>query len=226
MSNVQCPMSNVQCPMSNVPSSLWLGRLANLNAARTAERGIAPHKPLMLLTVIDLIESGDIPDGWVKFDVRLVSRFRDYWELVLERQRNQPDIPMPFHALGGVKDRIWECFTADRGLWIVEQRSEIGDRRSEDGGHQCQPQRGEIRQPRAAPWVPNQKMNPALAPRKAPPKLSSLATCVFKSSVFFSSTTTQSPETTIPATASPSPLTLTGCSTPGCGRSFQRAITC
>jgi putative restriction endonuclease len=98
--------------MSNLPS-FWLGRLANLNAARTAARGVAPHKPLMLLTVIDLIESGDIPDGWVKFDVRLVSRFRDYWELVLERQRNQPDIPMPFHALGGDRDKIWERFTAD-----------------------------------------------------------------------------------------------------------------
>lgn len=47
----------------------WLGKLAKLNAARTAERGIAPHKPLKLLTVIDLIESGDIPDGWVKYDV-------------------------------------------------------------------------------------------------------------------------------------------------------------
>ena len=91
----------------------WLGKLANLNAARTAARGIAPHKPLMLLTVIDLIESGDITDGWVKYDVRLVSRFRDYWELVLERQRNQPDIPMPFHALGGDRDKIWERFTAD-----------------------------------------------------------------------------------------------------------------
>jgi putative restriction endonuclease len=99
--------------MSNIPFSLWLGRLANLNAARTASRGIAPHKPLMLLTVIDLIESGDIPDGWVRYDVRLVSRFRDYWELVLERQRNQPDIPMPFHALGGDKDKVWERFTAD-----------------------------------------------------------------------------------------------------------------
>ena len=58
------------------PSRHWLGRLANLNAARTPARGIAPHKPLMLLTVIDMIESGDIPDGWVKYDVRLVSRFR------------------------------------------------------------------------------------------------------------------------------------------------------
>lgn len=91
----------------------WLGKLANLNVARTGPRGIAPHKPLMLLTVIDLIESGDIPDGWVKYDVRLVSRFRDYWELVLERQRNQPDMPMPFHALGGDKDQVWERFTAE-----------------------------------------------------------------------------------------------------------------
>jgi putative restriction endonuclease len=32
---------------------------------------------------------------------------------VLERQRNQPDIPMPFHALGGDRDKIWERFTAD-----------------------------------------------------------------------------------------------------------------
>ncbi len=92
-------------------SAYWLGKLGNLHVARTKQRGLAPHKPLMLLTVIDLIESGNVPDGWVKFDVRLVSRFRDYWELVLERQRNQPDIPMPFHALGSDRDRVWSRFT-------------------------------------------------------------------------------------------------------------------
>jgi hypothetical protein len=41
---------------SSLPSSFWLSRLATLNAAlnaaRTAARGTAPHKPLMLLTVI------------------------------------------------------------------------------------------------------------------------------------------------------------------------------
>ncbi len=103
----------------------WLGKLANLNAARTASRGVAPHKPLMLLTVIDLIESGDISDGWVKYDVRLVSRFRDYWELVLERQRNQPDIPMPFHALGGDKDNVWERFTADGQLSLAKATTRL-----------------------------------------------------------------------------------------------------
>ena len=97
----------------DLATQLWLGKLANLNVARTADRGAAPHKPLMLLTVIDLIESGDILDGWVKYDVRLVSRFRDYWELVQNRQRNSPDIPMPFNALGGDKDQVWQCFTTD-----------------------------------------------------------------------------------------------------------------
>lgn len=97
----------------NLATQTWLGKLANLNVARTADRGAAPHKPLMLLTVIDLIESGDIPDGWVKYDVLLVSRFRDYWELVQARQRNSPDIPMPFNALGGERDQIWQCFTTD-----------------------------------------------------------------------------------------------------------------
>jgi len=97
-------------------SDEWLGRLANLNTARTEARGIAPHKPLMLLTVIDLIESGDIPDGWVKYDVRLVSRFRDYWELVRERQRNQPEIPMPFHAVCGARDRFTDSSPRGQSL--------------------------------------------------------------------------------------------------------------
>ena len=91
----------------------WIGKLSNLNAAWTEARGTAPHKPLMLLTIIDLIENGDFSDGWVKYDVRIVSRFRDYWELVRERQRNQPDIPMPFHALGGHRDQIWQRFTSE-----------------------------------------------------------------------------------------------------------------
>jgi putative restriction endonuclease len=31
---------------------------------------------------------------------------------LLERQRNQPDIPMPFHALGGARNQVWQTFTA------------------------------------------------------------------------------------------------------------------
>lgn len=98
----------------DTPRSRWLGKLGNLNVSRSGSRGPAPHKPLMLLTLIDLVEAGEIgADGWVVYDVRLVSRFRDYWDLVLARQRNAPEIPMPFHALGSERDRIWTRHTSE-----------------------------------------------------------------------------------------------------------------
>ena len=97
----------------NRDQEFWLGKFSALNAANTAARGRAPHKPLMLLTVMDLIESGHLRDGWVKLDPNLAATFRDYWSVVLERQRNSPDIPMPFHALGGEKDQVWRRFTPD-----------------------------------------------------------------------------------------------------------------
>jgi len=45
--------------MSNNPDTkqraYWLGKFGNLNASKTATLGIAPHKPLMILSVMDLI---------------------------------------------------------------------------------------------------------------------------------------------------------------------------
>jgi len=90
--------------------NLWLGKLANLNAARSASLGIAPHKPLMIFSVLDLIESGDLRDRWVTYDADIVTRFRDYWDLVVDRRKNRPEITMPFNALGGERDAIWERY--------------------------------------------------------------------------------------------------------------------
>ena len=91
-------------------ASFWLGKLTNLNASKSADRGIAPHKPLMILSVMDLIENYEIRDRWVAYDAKLVTRFRDYWDLVIERRKNAPEITMPFNALGSSRDAIWECF--------------------------------------------------------------------------------------------------------------------
>ena len=90
--------------------NLWLGKLANLNAATSASLGIAPHKPLMIFSVMDLIESGDIRDRWVVYNADLVTGFRDYWDLVVDRRKNRPEITMPFNALGGERDAIWERY--------------------------------------------------------------------------------------------------------------------
>jgi putative restriction endonuclease len=88
----------------------WLGKLANLNAAKTAGIGIAPHKPLMLFSVMDLIERGSLRDRWVAYNAELVTAFRNYWHHVNERRGNQPEITMPFNALGGDRDAVWKRF--------------------------------------------------------------------------------------------------------------------
>jgi len=88
----------------------WLGKLANLYAAKTPGRGIAPHKPLMIFSVMDLIERNTLTTRWVPYDADLVTQFRDYWDLVVERRQNTPEITMPFNALGGDRDAVWERF--------------------------------------------------------------------------------------------------------------------
>jgi putative restriction endonuclease len=88
----------------------WLGKLANLNPDKKPTIGIAPHKPLMLFTVMDLIEQGKLRDGWIPYNADLVTAFRNYWHHVQERRRNQPDSTMPFNALGSDRDPLWERF--------------------------------------------------------------------------------------------------------------------
>lgn len=91
----------------------WLGKLANLNTARPDKGGIPPHKAIMLFCVMEMIEDGVIKDRWVPYGAELVMRFKNFWPLVQERRQNSPDISMPFHALGGERDQIWETFTKD-----------------------------------------------------------------------------------------------------------------
>ena len=55
-----------------------LHRLLNLNVANE-RKGIAPNKPLLVLTILDLIEAGLVgSDGLVYKDAQLNLRFRSY----------------------------------------------------------------------------------------------------------------------------------------------------
>jgi putative restriction endonuclease len=91
----------------------WLGKLCHLYVAKTAERGCAPHKPLLLLCVMDMVEDGAITSQWIPYTPELFFRFQCYWTIVYDRQRNKPDMRLPFHALGGKRDRIWTRYMED-----------------------------------------------------------------------------------------------------------------
>ncbi|MGB3491947.1 MAG: HNH endonuclease [Elainellaceae cyanobacterium] len=92
-------------------------KFAKLNVNRHRERGAAPHKPVLLISVIELIEQGKIRLNQVPLSPELISTFLKYWRNLV-RTDHRSDISLPFVHLTG--DTFWhltfypdsETFTA------------------------------------------------------------------------------------------------------------------
>jgi len=61
--------------------------------------GPAPHKPLLLLSLIDLAAEGELPGRSLTRTPDLALRFRSYGTLVAERWPNRLDLKLPFFHL-------------------------------------------------------------------------------------------------------------------------------
>lgn len=82
----------------------WLERLYNLRRDRSGghER---PHKPVLLLSIIDLMDRGVTRENAVPPSKELVEVFKRNFAVVQQRN-DQPTIQNPFFHLSG--DRFWE----------------------------------------------------------------------------------------------------------------------
>ena len=91
----------------------WLGKLTQLNPAsgRGACRGKAPHKPLLLLCLLDMAEAGELPGRTFTRTAGLVLRFKTYGALVVERWPSRLELRMPFFYLR--TQGFWEAFTLE-----------------------------------------------------------------------------------------------------------------
>jgi putative restriction endonuclease len=91
----------------------WLAKLTKLNAAtgRGECRGKAPHKPLILLCLLDMAESGELPARAFARSPGLVLRFRSYGSIVTDRWPTRLDIRLPFYHLSS--QGFWEPFDAE-----------------------------------------------------------------------------------------------------------------
>ena len=78
----------------------YLERLKSLKIDRS--QGKAPHKPALLLSVIALIESGEIEENRITVTRELAEMFAKYWVRVTERE---PNIAMPYFHLRS--DDFW-----------------------------------------------------------------------------------------------------------------------
>ena len=96
------------------PQKTWLKKLAHLNPNIRRDRGegngrYAPHKPLLLLALVDAAEAGELTSRTTVLTPGLRVRFNAYWPIVLNRWGTKPDPTMPFHYLSS--QGFWQART-------------------------------------------------------------------------------------------------------------------
>lgn len=67
-------------------------------------RGVAPHKPILILSVIELIAQEKIKRNQIFLSAELISTFLEYWSY-LGSNNHRSDISLPFFHL--TSDRFW-----------------------------------------------------------------------------------------------------------------------
>ncbi len=73
----------------------YLKKLTLLNrASKDGEK--APHKPILLLSIIESIEVGDIRENRIEITAELIARFRDNWSRLVASNTFQPNFSLPF----------------------------------------------------------------------------------------------------------------------------------
>lgn len=88
----------------------WLHKLATLRIDR-ARGNPAPHKPLLLLAIMEMAEQGEIASREVPLSPDLAFRFSVFWSVVGERRKQPPEVRLPFHHMGS--SGMWQPFTGD-----------------------------------------------------------------------------------------------------------------
>ncbi len=81
----------------------WLERLYNLRRDRRGSHE-RPHKPVLLLSILDLLDRGHLTGNQIALTTELANTFRRYFNVV-RREDDQPSIENPFYFLSG--DGFW-----------------------------------------------------------------------------------------------------------------------
>ncbi|HID23217.1 MAG TPA: hypothetical protein EYP14_12555, partial [Planctomycetaceae bacterium] len=88
---------------------VWLERFTKLNVYK-AKHGEAPHKALLLLALLDMMQAGEPVHERLELTPELAFRFMTLWPIVAYRRTQKPDVRLPFHHLRS--DGFWQPYTA------------------------------------------------------------------------------------------------------------------
>jgi putative restriction endonuclease len=88
----------------------WLDKLTRLRPDK-AGGDPAPHKPLLLLVLLDMAERGELRHRELPLTPELAFRFCTLWKIVAHRRKQRPDIRYPFHHLK--TNGFWSALDAE-----------------------------------------------------------------------------------------------------------------
>jgi len=88
----------------------WLHKFATLRIDR-ARGNPAPHKPLLLLVIMEMAENGEITRREVPLSPDIAFRFSMFWSVVAQRRKQPPEVRLPFHHLGS--SGMWQPLMED-----------------------------------------------------------------------------------------------------------------
>jgi putative restriction endonuclease len=86
----------------------FIKKIGSLNRA-TVNGLKAPHKPILLLSVIESIAFGEIVENKIEISPLLVARFKDNWNRLVNTNIFQPNFSLPFFHMQ--KEGFWKLKT-------------------------------------------------------------------------------------------------------------------
>jgi putative restriction endonuclease len=86
--------------------SEYIGIFGHLHRNQNPRWGGAPHKPVLLLAVLDEMEHGRIAENRIELTLELILAFRDYWRVLVTKDTWQQRIANPFRYM--VHEGFWE----------------------------------------------------------------------------------------------------------------------
>ncbi|MBC8135801.1 MAG: HNH endonuclease [Fibrella sp.] len=85
--------------MNSVSLAKYLHAFGNLRRAVSREHGKAPHKPVLILALLDEIERHAYPDGLITLTPELIIGFRTHWSALVASTHWNPTMQNPFRHL-------------------------------------------------------------------------------------------------------------------------------
>ena len=100
----------------------YINKFSKLRRDTKKSRGSAPHKPTLLLSVIELIEEGKIRRNQIYLSPELIATFLKYWSNLVTTEHHS-DIALPFFHLTG--DKFWHLMPNPGFEATISSRTKI-----------------------------------------------------------------------------------------------------